>query len=66
MDAHLVRFRYIIDQQVHLVELNRDGRVNGQCVRQWGITYSVVYWYDGKRYEEWVYDHEIEPRPPDA
>ena len=61
-DAHVVRFRHLLGDEVWLVDIQRNGRVNGLCVRQWGITYSVVWWADCKRHEEWVYEWEIESK----
>jgi len=37
------------------------GRVVSMCVRTLGLIYSVVWWHEGRRLEEWLYGWELKP-----
>lgn len=56
-----VEFTYDIGDCVHVADYpDIKGRVVGLCVRVWGTTYCVCWWQDGKRFEEWMHEWEIE------
>jgi hypothetical protein len=50
-----------IDEPVTVNALDVKGIVDGLTVMRGNvIKYNVVYWYNGTRMEEWLYDYEIE------
>lgn len=59
---HTVEFAYAVGNLVRISNApDITGRVVGLCIRVWGTTYCVCWWQDGKRFEEWLHDWEIEP-----
>lgn len=51
--------RFSLQDRVKLVEIDRPGRVTGITINPSGIEYRVVYWDNGARRVEWVFDDEI-------
>lgn len=59
-DSLTVTFRFRLQQDVQIVPLKLTGRVFARCDRGAGLSdYRVVYWSEGKRYDEWLYEHEL-------
>lgn len=60
-DGLTVRFRFALRQSVKIVAL---GKISGSIVARGekigGHIYSVVWWAENKRYESWLYEHELE------
>lgn len=55
-----VRFRFDIRDTVVVLPLNITGVVYARCDRGNGIhDYRVVFWYDGQRRDDWLYDIEL-------
>jgi hypothetical protein len=61
MSAKVVEFAYSVGQKVKVVPLALPGYVEALCLDNQGLTYKVVYWSEGKRESQWLYDWEIEP-----
>ena len=56
-----VEYKYDVGDQVYIRDTSDiHGRVTGMCTRVWGATYCVCWWQDGRRYDEWLHDWEIE------
>jgi hypothetical protein len=56
-----VEFNHDIGDLVRIKDYHDiKGRVIGLCARVYGLTYYVCWWQDGKRYDEWLHDWEIE------
>lgn len=60
-DTYVVHFRFRLRQSVKIVAL---GKISGSIVARGekigGHIYSVVWWAENKRYECWLYEHELE------
>lgn len=55
-----VYFKFDIKQDVQIIALKLPAKVMARCDRGNDIRdYRIVYWSDGKRYDEWVFEHEI-------
>ena len=58
--ALTVTFRFAMHQNVQIVPLELTGRVFARCDRGDNVRdYRVIYWVDGKRCDEWLYEHEL-------
>lgn len=55
-----VNFTYGIGARVRLWEIERLGTVTGCLIDETGKQYRVVYWHNGERKCEWVFDWEID------
>lgn len=58
-----VHFRFKIGQSVVIASLEQPGKVFARCDRGNAHDYRVVWWHDGKRNDEWLYDHELAANP---
>ena len=59
-DIKPVFFKFEIKQDVDIIALNIQAKIFAKCDRGDNIhDYRIIYWYDGKRYDEWVFEHEI-------
>lgn len=59
-DVNQVFFKFRIKQDVEIISLKIPAKIFARCDRGDEIKdYRIVYWYDGKRYDEWVFEHEI-------
>lgn len=57
----LVEFKFDIGDAVCIADSpDICGRVLGMCLQREGVTYRVCWWQDGKRFDEWVHEWEIE------
>ena len=56
------KFEYDIEDKVKLKEIGMDAQVDSLIVDMRGVMYRVVYWNDGVRETDWVYDWEIEAK----
>ena len=56
---HKVEFLYEIGDSVTLAAIGVIARVDAMMVDISGKQYRVVYWDDGQRYSQWVYDWEL-------
>lgn len=60
VDPYLVTFRFCIRQSVRILTLNLQGRVLARGEHPGGLhTYRVIYWAEGHRHDEWLYEHEL-------
>jgi len=44
--------------------LERPGIVTGTLLDDAGKQYGVVWWHEGERKQEWLFDFEIKQEPP--
>lgn len=59
-DELTVTFRFRRGEDVLIVPLKLKARVLARCDRAEGLQdYRVVYWSEGKRCDEWLYEHEL-------
>lgn len=59
-----IDFAFNIGDHVRIVDYpDIQGRITGLCIRAYGKTYYVCWWQDGKRFDEWLHEWEIEPVP---
>jgi hypothetical protein len=56
-----VFFDYRPGGTVQLLGLKIPGTVTGCLVDSDGLQYRVVWWWDGLRHSEWLFDFEIAP-----
>lgn len=54
-----VTFNFLIGQKVVINEIKRPGVVTGLSVDEVGKQVRVVYWNDGKRCTEWMFEWEV-------
>ena len=55
-----VEFKYRPGQPVYITALELEGVVMACCFRSGGSKdYRVIYWADGKRNDEWLYEFEL-------
>lgn len=62
-----VEFRFAIGDRVLITEAKIEAWVERMAFGpETGHEYRVVYWHDGSRRSEWLYERELEPRgrPP--
>lgn len=57
----IVEFDYDVGDQVKIVEIDRNGCVDGMALDNLGKQYRVIYWNDGTRNSTWLYPWEIKP-----
>ena len=58
-----VTFQYSAGAPVLLTDLERPATVTGMMVdSDGGLMYRVLWWGEGQRHCEWLYDYEIKPR----
>ena len=58
---YIVSFRFALRQEVRIKALGLKGCVYAVCRRGDGMEeYRVIYWSEGKRCDEWLFDYEIE------
>lgn len=55
-----IGFQYSIGEKIRLIEIDRPGTVIGLLFNHNGPQYQVVYWEQGNRKIEWVFQFEIE------
>jgi len=53
-------YLYSIGQEVTVAPIGMIGHVDALMRDTDGIQYRVVYWNDGQRYSQWVYEWELE------
>lgn len=53
-----VIFRFSLGQTVY-VPTDCAGTVTGQCRKDTGKAYLVVWWCESKRNDEWLYEFEL-------
>lgn len=54
-----VQFRYSVHQEVLIAPLNVRGKIFARCDRGDAHDYRVVYYYDGQRRDDWLYEFEL-------
>ena len=54
-----VKFKYDIGDRVRVEAVEMCGRIEALMADIQGNMYRVLYWNDGQRYSQWVYDWEI-------
>jgi len=63
MSNGAVSFKFGIHEDVNIAPLSLTGRVLARCDRGAGVRdYRVVWCSDSKRNDEWLYEHELEPK----
>lgn len=65
MAERIVKFAFDIGDEVAIKGLDaktshKSGRVAGLCMQKEGKTYRIVWWMDGKRFDEWMQEWELE------
>ena len=55
----VVEFDYDIGEEVGIRDINRTGRIDAMKREKRGFMYRVVYWNDGERRVDWLYDWEL-------
>lgn len=56
----MVEFQYALGQEVSIGAVGLKGRVDSVSAHHDSKQYRVVYWFNGLRYQTWVYGWEIE------
>lgn len=59
-EEHNVYFHLRLEQKVKLADIKLPARIVGRGERRNGHVYLVVWWAENKRYEAWLYEHELE------
>ena len=55
-----VIFAFAVHQDVTIAALGLPGRIFARCDRGDGAhTYRVIWWANGDRKDEWLYEHEL-------
>lgn len=57
-----IAFKFAIGDKVIVKEIQRPGTVKALTVDYLGLQYSVHYWNDGHKKQEWLLEDEIELR----
>jgi hypothetical protein len=57
-----VHFEYDIQQAVVIRGSSIEATVTGLCKDTHGLQYRVAYWYNGMRFDCWVFGWEISPK----
>lgn len=52
-------FKFHVGQELRLREIDVPARVDAVMVSGEATEYRVVYWWDGARRSQWVYEHEL-------
>lgn len=60
IESHSVYFSYALEQDVTLTSIKLPARIVGRGEKRDGHIYLVVWWAENKRYEAWLYEHELE------
>jgi len=55
-----VEFRHDIGDSVKILSIRMVGQVDSMSKDINGLMYRVIYWNNGERYSQWLYDWEIE------
>jgi hypothetical protein len=55
-----VEFKFEIEEEVKLKDIDMKGRVEAQLNNINGVQYGIVYWNNGARYSEYLYEWELE------
>ena len=55
----IVEFKYDIGDEVKIKAVSVNARVNAMLLDSTGVQYHVIYWDDGERRLEWVYEWEL-------
>jgi hypothetical protein len=58
------KYSYAIGARVIIVETQHPGVVTALLTDSCGAQYRVVWWNNGERKQEWLYEFEIAARPP--
>ena len=53
-------FVFNIGEKVKISAIDMKGRVDAMMVDSEGQRFRVIYWNEGRRYSEWMYEWEIE------
>ena len=61
--GNTIQFDFKIHDKVRIIEIDRNGIVDGMCVDSLGKMYRVAYWNDGSRHSAWMYANEIKRNP---
>ena len=56
-----VNFKYDICDTVKVRDIGMVGRIDSLSIDSHGELYRVVYWNNGERNQNWMYDWELEP-----
>ena len=54
-----IQFTFRIGQKITVIPLQLPGVVLGRADRGAWREYRIVYWSDGKRYDDWLLEEEI-------
>ncbi len=54
-----IQFKYRIGDEIKIIDIETEGRIASQLNDINGKQYKVIYWNDGLRKEEWMYDWEL-------
>lgn len=54
-----IEFAFSLGDKVIIVAIDRPGRVDSQTNDCRGLMYRVIYWSEGSRKMEWVYEDEL-------
>lgn len=57
-----VEFEFSLDEVVRIKAIDVWSIVNGLSAYKNEKMYRVTYWFNGLRYDVWVYGHEIESK----
>jgi hypothetical protein len=55
----VVTFKYSIGDKVHLSQIDRPGVVSALLQDSESNQYRVIWWWDGVRRSEWLYEFEL-------
>lgn len=55
-----VDFQHEIGDQIWIKALNLKGVVMACCYRGLASDYRIIFWSESKRFDEWLFDFEIE------
>jgi hypothetical protein len=55
-----VRYAYAIGDHVRICATEHPGQVTGLLTDSNGPQYRVVWWNNGERKQEWLYEYEVE------
>lgn len=54
-------FAFTIGDHVLITDTkNITGRICGMCNKSGIVSYQITYWNEGKRYDEWLLEWELE------
>lgn len=55
-----IEFQYDIGDNIKIKAIEIEGRIDAMLFDSGGCQYRVIYWYDGKRNQLWLYEWETE------